>query len=219
MLSKENDIVKEIAELERGFKILDIAYNKNTLRKFRKYIEILYQYKGKIHLISHQDYRRISKRHFLTSFMAFPYVIDHNHACDIGAGAGFPSIPLKIICPQINFTLFESKKKKAEFLKRLIDELHLSGIKVVGSRAEDYESGNFDLILIKAAGKIKKLIKVIDLFLTPNGRAIFYKSHRIESEMRAAEKELEKRKFEAQVKQLVTPIEKLPFALVILKRV
>jgi len=219
MQLKENDIAKEIAELERGLKILNIAYNKSVLRKFQKYIEILYQYKGKIHLISHQDYSRISKRHFLTSLISLPYIKNHNYACDIGTGAGFPSIPLKILCPRINFTLFESKKKKAEFLKRLIDELDLSEIKVIDSRAEDYESGNFDLILIKAAGKIKKLIKVIDLLLAPNGCVILYKSHKIKNEMKIGEKELKKRRFEVQVEKLVTPIENLPLALVILKKV
>ena len=218
MQLKENDISKEIEELERGLRILNIDYNKIILQKFRKYIEVLYQYKGKIHLLSHQDYSRISKRHFLISLVAFPYVKDHNRVCDIGAGAGFPSIPLKILCPKINFTLFESKKKKAEFLKYLIGQLDLSGIKVVGSRAEDYESGDFDLILIRAAGKIKKLIKMIDHLLTPDGCAIFYKSHKIEDEIKIAEKELKKMKFDIQVKKLVTPIENLPLALVTLKK-
>ncbi len=218
MKSKNSDIEKEIEELERGLQVLDINYDDTILAKFKKYLEILYAYKNKLHLISHSDYNRISKKHFLTSLLPLPYIKDHNNVCDIGAGAGFPSVPLKILRPQINFTLFESKTKKADFLKILTNTLNLSNIAIVNNRAENYSDANFDLILVKAAGKIKKLIKTIDHLIAPQGLAIFYKSPRFNEEIKIARKEIEKRKFEIQIIMTKTALENLPLALVILKK-
>ena len=218
MKLKRDSVEGEMEELKKGLDHLCIEYNDHILEKFKRYVKILYEYKNKIHLLSHQDYNRISKRHFLISLMALPYIKGHNNACDIGVGAGFPSIPLKILRPEISFTLFESKQKKAEFLKYLTGELNLSKIQIINDRAENYTSGKFDLILIKAAGKIRKLIKVIDYLILQTGKAVFYKSIQVEDEIRIAEKEIKKRGFQVQVIKLSTPIENLPLTLVMLKR-
>jgi len=150
--------------------------------------------------------------------MALSHMGDCRNVCDLGAGAGFPSVPLKILRPKIRFTLFESKNKKTEFLNCLINELSLSGITIINDRAEHYCAQKFDLILVKAAGKIKKLIKVIDHLMAPKGCTIFYKSHEVEDELRIAESVLKKRGFQAQVERKWTPVENLPLALVILKK-
>jgi len=218
MRSKEN-IEREIAELRQGLGILKIDCNQQTIQRFRRYIEILYKYKGRLHLISHRDHYRISKRHFLTSLLALPYIKKFYQVCDIGAGAGFPSVPIKIVKPEINFTLFESKKKKADFLNHLINELGLCGIEVINKRAEHYRFKKFDLILIKAAGGIKKLLKTIDFLTEPDGCAIFFKSPRVEYEIKISEKEIKKRRFLYKIIKVLTPIENSPLMLVFLKRI
>ena len=216
--SSENRNSREIAELRAGLETLHIEYHKADLEKFRRYLEVLDDYRNKIHLISHQDYTRVSKKHFLPSLLALPYVKGVHHACDIGAGAGFPSIPLKIFTPDLNLILFESVRKKAEFLKYLVCELKLDNVQIVNERAENYPTAAFDLVLIRAAGKIKKLVKVIDRLVSANGCAIFYKTCRTEDEVKIAQSEIEKRKFVITVKELRTPLENQPLALVILKR-
>lgn len=214
--NQPGNIEKEIVELQQGLTLIDIKYDKDIIQKFRRYIEVLYEYKNRLHLLSHQDYNHISKRHFLTSLVVFHYIKNYTNACDIGAGAGFPSIPLKILKPEIEFTLFESKKKKARFLRHVVCELNLSDVEIIDRRAEHYKAKKFDLILLKAVGKIKKLIKTIDALIKPGGCAIFFKSHQIEGEIRAAGKELKKKGFCVQVEKLFTPVENLPLALVIL---
>ncbi|MGB7055053.1 MAG: RsmG family class I SAM-dependent methyltransferase, partial [bacterium] len=85
------DVGREIAELERGMEELGIAFNLGVLDKFKTYLEALYSYHGKMHLLSHRDYERISRRHFLPSLLALPFAMNHKRVCDVGSGAGFPS--------------------------------------------------------------------------------------------------------------------------------
>jgi len=212
------NIAREVTEFQQGLAILGIKSDTAITEKFIKMVKILYEYKDKFHLLSHGDYNFISKRHFLPSVMVLPYINDFHSICDIGAGAGFPSVPLKILRPQIFFTLFEANRKKAEFLKYLIAELELLNVQIVNERAENYQGEKFDAILIKAAGKIKSLIKTIDQLIIPGGCAIFYKSHRVEDEIKLARKKIIKLGFQIQVEKLYTPIEHRPLALIFLKK-
>lgn len=211
-------ITRELEDLRKGLAALDITLNQHTRHIFQHYLEIIYHYKGKIHLISRRDYNRIARRHFLVSLMAFPVIRDCRTACDLGAGAGFPSVPLKIMRPDIEFTLFESKQKKAAFLNHVIHTLGLSGITVINDRAEHHGDQQFDVVLIKAAGRIRKLLKIIDQLMAPEGRAIFYKSHSIEDELKVAGLALKKRGLQVDVKKAWSPIEHLPLALVIVQK-
>jgi len=212
------DVDRELTELRRGLTLAGITYNRQVIEKFRIYIEVLHNYKGRLHLLSHRDYYHIATRHFLTSLMAIPYLEGCRTVCDVGAGAGFPSLPLKIVLPDIECTLFESQKKKACFLRQLIEKLELSQVNIIDERAECFAGKTFDVILLKAVGKIKELLEIIDNLIAPRGRAIFYKSHRVEGEIHAAEKELRKKGYQIQLDRLYTPIENKPLALVILKK-
>ncbi len=209
---------RELEVLKKGLGELGIDVSNTVIDKFRTYIKILYDYKHRLHLLSHKDYNRISLKHFLPSLMILKYLSYEKNACDIGAGAGFPSIPVKILKPEINFTLFESVKKKAHFLEVLIQELELSGIKVEPTRAENYEGEKFDLILIRAAGKVKDLVRTIDRLILPQGRAIFYKSAAVETEIRQAEENLFKLNFAYSIERVTTPIKKIPMALIFLNK-
>jgi 16S rRNA (guanine527-N7)-methyltransferase len=218
MKSRERDHSRELEDLKKGLHVLSIDYTDQLLKKFQTYLDMLYEYRYKIHLLSETDYSRISRRHFLTSLTALPYLAGHTSACDIGAGAGFPSVPLSILAPDIMFTLFESQQKKANFLKILIRALQLPHIHVVNDRAENYTSKHFDVIVLKAVGKIKRLIKVVDRLIVPGGDVIFFKSHNIDAELKSAEREMNKRNYQVQIEKFTTPLEHLPLALVILRK-
>jgi 16S rRNA (guanine527-N7)-methyltransferase len=217
-INRSGDIKREMGELKKGLDVLHIEYDGEILRKFQRYIENLYAYKNKLHLLSKQDYNRIAKRHFLTSLMSARFVKGHRRCCDIGAGAGFPSLPLKIIFPTIDFVLFESKQKKVKFLKSLICELGTCGVEIINDRAVNYTGRKFDLVLLRAVGKIKQLLKTIDNLIEFDGSAIFYKSHKVEHEIANANREIIRRGFQVQIEKLFTPIEKLPVGLIILKK-
>ncbi len=211
-------IDSELMILKDGFKELGIDAEEDVFNKFRIYLEVLYHYKNRLHLISHNDYRRISLKHFLPSLTILKFITDVQNACDIGTGAGFPSIPVKILKPGMNFTLFESIKKKANFLRDLIKELNLSNIKVIAERAEKYRGERFNLILVRAAGKINDLIKTIDLLIEPGGKAVFYKTRAVEEEIRQAEDRLNRMNFSIKVENVYTPVEKIPMSLVFLTK-
>jgi 16S rRNA (guanine527-N7)-methyltransferase len=212
------NIEREISELETGLTELGICLPKDRLDKFKTYLEVLYAYHGKIHLLSHADYERISRKHFLTSLAAFPFVQDHRRCGDVGAGAGFPSVPLKILLPDLELVIFESVQKRASFLQHLVEELELTRVQVINDRAEQYSGTGFDLVLLKAVGKIRDLIDVVDKLLTLGGKAMFFKTHQVEPEIASVKGELKRRGFELQLEKIHTPLEKLPVSLVIMTK-
>jgi 16S rRNA (guanine527-N7)-methyltransferase len=212
------DIAREITELKEGMNELGIAFDSGIINKFRKYLDVLYFYHGKIHLLSHRDYERISRRHFLPSLVAVPHVRKHERVCDVGSGAGFPSIPLYIVLPEIALVIFEAQRKKAHFLRYLVETLGLAGIDVVDMRAEQYSGRTFDLALLKAVGAVKEHARLLDKLLEKGGEAIFYKTLRVEEELKNAASVLDKLHFTAEVRKVYTPLEKRPLALVILRK-
>ncbi len=213
------NIKMELDTLKKGLDKLGITYDKEILQKFNRYLELLYRYRGRVHLLSKNDYNRIAVKHFLASLLAYKIVKGHKMVCDIGAGAGFPSIPLKIFYPGVKFVLFESKKKKAYFLLKLIDELQLKNIVVLNERAEAYKKRVFDLILIRAAGQISKLIKTVNQLLIADGEAIFYKGLKQMKEIDGVQPRLKRRGFKITTKKIFNPINNDPIILVIIKKV
>jgi len=211
------DIGREMAELERGMDELGIVFSKDALEKFKTYLGVLYSYHGRVHLLSHRDYQRISRRHFLPCLVVLPYIQNHKRICDIGSGAGFPSLPLKIFSPNTRLVIFEAQRKKADFLRFLIEKLGLDRVDVVNARAEFYSGLKFDLALLRAVGKIRKLIGVLDL-LQAGGEAIFLKSPGVEKEIEEAQKALHKRNFRISTSKVITPLDGSPLALVILRK-
>jgi 16S rRNA (guanine527-N7)-methyltransferase len=217
-MNSRPDTAREIAELEQGMHELGIMFDITILERFEEYLQVLYAYHGRMHLLSHRDYERVSKRHFLPSLIALPYVEKHSRACDIGSGAGFPSIPLKILLPNLDLLILESQRKKADFLRHLINRLGLEGVEIVHERAENYSGSKFDIVLLRAVGAIKRFVKVLDILLEADGEAIFWKTFTIQEELKIAAGSLDKMHFTAEVKKIHTPIDKRPLALVILRK-
>ncbi len=212
------DAEREIDDITAGLKELGIDVTGQTIEKFRTYLDALYSYRDRMHLLSRRDYERISRRHFLTSLVAYPYVKDRRRICDVGAGAGFPSLPLKILFPEVHFVLFESNHKKAEFLDHLVDVLGLRRIEVINARAEGYSGQDFDLVLLRAVGKVDRMLKVVHRLLAPGGRAIFFKTQDVDAELWRASTAINKMGYGVEVRKIQTPVEKIPMALVILRK-
>jgi 16S rRNA (guanine527-N7)-methyltransferase len=209
---------RELRDFDQGLAEMGLAATPEIREQFRKYLDILYHYHHKIHLISHRDYERISRKHFLPALCGLPFVPDRGRVCDIGAGAGFPSLPIKIFKPQIELTLFESIRKKAGFLERLVAELGLSGINVVCGRAEAERGAAYDLILIKAGGKIKDLLGTVNRLLMPGGRAVFYKSVKTEPEIAEVQSRLVRLGLRIGIHDVRTPLEPALLRFVLLEK-
>jgi len=161
------------------------------IEKFQAYIALLLEWNQKIHLISKKDAKgdRIL-RHFIDSLSIFK-VIDppkDTNVLDLGSGAGFPSIPIKIIREYIQLTMVESIHKKTLFLQKLSEVLKLQRISIVNQRAEKLADqanfeGEFDLVTAKAFGKLKDIVRLSMPFLKIGGLLVTYKGQGVRREI------------------------------------
>lgn len=213
---RDERISRETDDLKAG--LAELKIDSANIGQLIAYLKLLHAYQNRINLISRNDYERIGRRHFLVSLMAYPYLKKARHVADLGSGAGFPGVPLKIVLPQTYFVLIESIKKRAGFLSVLIKELGLTAISVFPDRAEAYSNERFDTVLLRAAGKIKDRLRLIDRLLTASGQAIFYKGSSVADEIKDAQPLIDRLGFTCQQEKHFTPVEHRPLTLVILKK-
>ena len=117
-----------------------VELNEKQLSQFQKYYEMLIEWNEKINLTAITEFEEVLKKHFLDS-ISIGRLISQNEEIsilDIGTGAGFPGIPIKIAFPGIKVTLLDSLNKRVNFLNEVINELSLEGISALHGRAEDF---------------------------------------------------------------------------------
>lgn len=123
----------------------------------------------------------LTLRHFADSLMpiSLGLVLNGKSLVDVGSGAGFPGLPLAIVCPDSRVTLLESQRKRCTFLQAVIEELHLSRVQVVWGRAEDLGHGplreNFDYAVARALAPLPVLAEYLLPFVRPGGQALCWK--------------------------------------------
>lgn len=163
-----NDL-KFITEIVRGWGV-DISDEQREI--FGLYNDFIIQWNKTVHLISKGDESKIVKRHFLES-LAIINVFDFNkpvNMMDLGAGAGFPSIPLKILFPDVNLLLVESSRKKSLYLKELIIYLNLKNVSLITDRIENLSknsryTNSFDIITARAVAPLNNILPIALPFL------------------------------------------------------
>jgi len=147
------------------------------LTSIAKYLELLKKWNETIPLTSIQEDTELVARHFGESMFA-DSVLDMplGRLADVGSGAGFPGLPLKIASPGLNVTLIEPNIKKCAFLREIQVSLGLSAVEIVRSRYEDFkaEPNSFDFICSRALGGYKRLLQWSSSVLKPQGRVILW---------------------------------------------
>ena len=150
--------------LESGFAKMNIAVDTRQIEQFVRYYEILVDYNTKVNLTSITQPDEVCKKHFLDSAaLLCVYDIPQNAAViDVGTGAGFPGLPLKILRPDIRLTLLDSLNKRVEFLKLCVSELELDGVQCVHARAEEAARNTiyrekFDIAVSRAVANMSTL--------------------------------------------------------------
>jgi 16S rRNA (guanine527-N7)-methyltransferase len=162
--------------LANGARMLGIPLNQDQLDAFQVYYEALIAWNGQVNLTRITDYEAVQVKHFLDSLSCLP-MIQHVQeissrgtdvslkVIDVGSGAGFPGVPLKIAFPALRLTLLEATGKKTEFLRFLVARLGLSGVRVINARAE--EAGQdpahreqYDLALARALSGMATLAEL-----------------------------------------------------------
>ena len=153
---------------------LNIMLSSKQLDQLDKYYHLLVEWNQKINLTRIIEEKDVYLKHFYDS-ITLSRVIDLNNdlkLCDIGTGAGFPGIVLKIVFPKLKITLVDSLLKRIKFLDIVIKELGLSDIETVHSRAEDYvkiHKKEFDVVTSRAVSKLSNLIDYSIPLLNKNG--------------------------------------------------
>lgn len=161
------------------------------IEKFQTYLALLLQWNKKIHLISKRD-AKIDRilRHFVDSLLIFK-AIDlpvEARLLDLGSGAGFPAIPIKIVRNDVKMALAESIHKKVLFLQKLADVLKLRAVSILNQRAEELaDKANFqekfDLVTAKALGPLEDIIRLGMPFLKNGGLLVAYKGKGVKREI------------------------------------
>lgn len=169
--------------------------------KFEIYMRLLTQWNEKINLTAITEPSEIVVKHFADSLSALPYIrkyrekTDRPLLCDVGTGAGFPGVPLKIVCPGIRLTLLDSLDKRIKFLRALTDETGLSDVELLHARAEDAaripcRRDSFDIVTARAVAPMNVLLEYCMPFVRTGGIFISMKGSREESGFSGAAKAL-----------------------------
>lgn len=178
----------------------NIQLTDDQLILFEKYYNFLIKYNQKVNLTAITQKDDVIIKHFLDSIILLNFfrLKTNSKLIDIGTGAGFPGVPLKIVWPDLDIVLLDARNKKIEFLNQLLDLLNLSGRAVHASAQELVKKQgflhNFDIIVSRAALSITNFVKFSAGFLKPGGMMVAYKGFDIEEELKAAELTFKKAK-------------------------
>lgn len=147
-----------------ALKELNIDIDEEKLKKLENYYKLLIEWNEKINLTGITEKKDVYLKHFYDSLTLNKYINlkEINSLCDIGTGAGFPGIVLKIVFPNIHITLVDSLNKRIIFLKEVINELQLKNIEVYNERAEEYAKKvreKFDLVTCRAVARLPILLE------------------------------------------------------------
>ena len=161
------------------FEKLNLKVNYKEEKKFEKYAKLLVEYNQKFNLTSICEEEEIYLKHFADSIFGAEF-INGNTLIDIGSGGGFPAIPLKIVCENVELTMMDATGKKCEFLKTVAKELELQNVTVINGRAEEYSIKNelrdsYDICTARAVARLNVLAEYCMPFVKVGGRFIAYK--------------------------------------------
>ncbi len=197
---------------------LGITLDDDKLAKLERYYELLIEWNEKINLTRIVEKEDVYLKHFYDSLTLIK-AIDLNNVdslCDIGTGAGFPGIVLKIMFPNLRITLIDSLQKRINYLNEIIKELDLKDIEAIHVRGEDFK-GSFDVVTSRAVANIEKLVNYTMHLVSKDGVFIAMKGD-IETELtKEVETKLNKKYQIVEVKKFLLPIEKSKRSLVVLK--
>ncbi|WP_102693430.1 16S rRNA (guanine(527)-N(7))-methyltransferase RsmG [Rummeliibacillus pycnus] len=172
-----------------------IELSEEQIQQFHIYFETLVEWNEKMNLTAITDQPSVYLKHFYDSISAAFYIDFHNvqSLCDVGAGAGFPSIPIKICFPHLKVTIVDSLNKRIQFLNHLSDVLHLEHMHFVHSRAEDFGQittyrEQFDMVTARAVARLSVLSELCIPLVKSGGQFVAMKAASGEEELKDAQK-------------------------------
>lgn len=184
--------------LARGARALGLPLTPEQLRAFEVYHAELIAWNKRVNLTAVTSWEEVQTRHFLDSLtvlLAFPGSQNHIATCDgplsvvdVGAGAGFPGVPIRIVCPNLSLTLLEATTKRTAFLRHLVQVLGLADVSIINGRAEDVGSlpqyrENYDVAVARAVARLPILAELCLPLVRVGGRFIAMKGAEVQREV------------------------------------
>ena len=176
---------------------MGVNLSADQMAQFEQYYQYLIEVNQHLNLTRITAKEDVYLKHFYDSLMgafAEPQLKDQPwHLCDIGAGAGFPSLPLKIAFPQLQVTIVDSLNKRIDFLRALVAKLGLTGVELVHGRAEEFSAKQssyreqFDLVTARAVARLSVLSELCLPAVKVSGEFLAYKAAAADDELQAAQ--------------------------------
>ena len=185
-MNPNTDYIKE------KFKEAGISLFDEQAAKFLKYYELLVSWNEKFNLTAITDFEDVVTKHFVDSCLGAEFIDKTCKLCDIGTGAGFPGVPLKILYPSLEVFLLDSLRKRVDFLNTVISELELEDIRAMHGRAEEVSRKpeyreQYDVCVSRAVAALSSLSEICIPFVKKGGKFIAYKSQKANEELTEAE--------------------------------
>lgn len=187
-MEKTNFYKKMAEESEKiGIKLPD-----EQLNEFYEYMQLLLEWNEKMNLTAITDPEEVIKKHFVDSITIKKYIKEENRLIDVGTGAGFPGIPLKIVDKSIKLTLLDSLNKRINFLNEIIEKLNLKEVNTIHSRAEEYAKNkareSYDVAVSRAVADLPILLEYLMPYVKLNGICICMKGPKAQEELERSKK-------------------------------
>jgi len=180
-------------ELTKLASKIEIELSLDEIEKLYKFMYLLLEWNEKINLTAITEPEDIILKHFVDSITIKKYIKSENKVLDMGTGAGFPGIPLKIISSDTYFTLVDSLNKRIIFLNEVCDKLKLDKIENIHSRAEELAKNKkyreqYDVVTSRAVARLASLVEYMLPFVKVGGKCICMKGSNVDEELIEAKK-------------------------------
>ena len=202
-----------IKELEK----INIKITKEQLDLLEKFYHLMIEWNKKINLTRITEEKEVYLKHFYDS-LTLNKVVDLTKVrslCDVGTGAGFPGIVLKIVFPQLKITLIDSLLKRVNYLNKIINELNLKDIEAIHVRGEDFK-GQFDVVTSRAVANIEKLVNYTMHLVSKEGIFVAMKANIEEELTKEVSNRLNKKYNIVLVEEFLLPIENSQRCLIVM---
>lgn len=190
---EENEFKEKMQEKS---KILGFDFSVEQISKFYKYMNMLIEWNEKINLTAIIEPREVAIKHIVDSLSCYQKELFTGQVSliDVGTGAGFPGLPLKIFYPELKLTLLDSLNKRVKFLQLVVDELGLKDVEVIHARSEEAARNKkyrekFDLATARAVARLPIICEYCLPFVKQGGTFIALKGRQYEEEIQEAQKE------------------------------
>ncbi len=182
--------------IRKAFDKMSYSYDDKTIENFLKYEELLVEWNEKMNLTAITKHEEVVDKHFVDSLTGNSFIKDGDKVIDVGTGAGFPGLPLKMYNQSIDLTLIDSLNKRIKFLDEVVLQTNLENVTTVHTRSEDFAKDDnlngYDVAVSRAVANLKTLSNMCLPFVKVGGIFLAYKGQKAMEEIEDAKDEITK---------------------------